>query len=79
MSPKYALYDPLQQRWLSWTKFGPSWKTDWKHATKWPSQYQAKLFREEHHIYGVVPLMVLPRTEEVSLPEKDAQTAHRQT
>lgn len=68
MSPKFTLYDPLTGRYLAWTKLGPSWLTEWKHATKWESQYKAKLFMEANHLFGVVPLQVLPKKVDVSIP-----------
>lgn len=68
MSPKYAVYDPLTQRYLSWTKLGPVWKEHWKHATKWPSQYKAKLFIEQNMLFGVVPIQVLPKKVDMEVP-----------
>lgn len=73
MSPKYAIYNPLTQRYLCWTKLGPSWLEKWKYATKWESQYKAKLFIEEHHIFGVIPLQVLPKKVDVPLPDPATQ------
>jgi hypothetical protein len=68
MTPKYAVYDPLTQRYLSWTKLGPVWQETWKHATKWQSQYKAKLFIEENRLFGVVPIQVLPKKIDVDVP-----------
>jgi hypothetical protein len=69
MSPKYAIYNPLTQRYLSWTKLGPVWMEQWKHATKWPSQYKAKLFIEDNKLFGVVAIQVLPKKVDVSVPQ----------
>lgn len=68
MSPKYAIYNPLTKTYLCWTKLGPVWRDHWKHATKWESQYKAKLFIEENQLFGVVPLLVLPKKVDIEMP-----------
>lgn len=68
MSPKYAVYNPLTKQYLSWTKLGPVWREHWKHATKWESQYKAKRFIEDKMLFGVVPILVLPKKVDVVMP-----------
>jgi hypothetical protein len=63
--PKWAIRHAVTGKYMSFAKDGNHhWRDEWKHATKFISHYQAKLFMEEHVILMCYPELVLGTSNE---------------
>ena len=63
--PKWAIRHAVTGKYLGFSRTGAhEWHDHWKHATKFISHYQAKLFMEEHVLLMMVPELVMGKSDE---------------
>lgn len=72
MSPKYTIFNVQTEQYLCDTVLGFTWIKHPKHATKWTSQYKAKVFIENNSLFYCVPQLYLPK--KVDAPESASAT-----